>query len=156
MIVSELMRCAQNLIVVSPDTTLDLIMYRYDKINIDSRLTYVLDPERKLLGIITIFDILNRFLAPEVIAAFKDKGAEALQDFMEVLRKRLARQRGVKAQEIMRTEFQTVRPDALLAAASALILEKQVTAVPVLDASGQLVGEITWRIILRFLAHNLV
>lgn len=156
MLVAELMRSAPNLIEVGPETELDLIMYRYDKINIDSRLTYVLGPDRVLLGVVTIYDILNRIMPPEAIAPFVDKGAADRDAFMELLRQRLARERTTTAGQLMRTKFQTVRPDALVAAANALIVEKQITAVPVVDEQGRLVGEITRRIILRFLAHHLL
>lgn len=151
--VSEIMRYEHNLIKVSPTTTLEFVIYRYDNISIDSRLTYVVDEANKLLGVVTIFDILRLIVTDEIIEEFK-ANSRRREEMHLALRKSINKNKVLAAKDIMRTEFHSVRPDDLFVAATKLLLEKAVTAVPVLNADGVLVGEITRRIILRYLAHT--
>jgi CBS domain-containing protein len=151
--VSEIMRYEHNLIKVSPATTLEFIIYRYDNVSVDSRLTYVVDETNALLGVVTIFDILRRIVSDEIIEEFKSNGRRR-EDLSEALRKSVNKNKALSARDIMRTEFFSVRPDDLFVSATKLLIEKAVTAVPVVSAEGVLVGEITRRIILRYLAHT--
>jgi CBS domain-containing protein len=52
---------------------------------------------------------------------------------------------------IMRLDLPTVAPDKLFLEARLLLRERKITALPVVDARGVLVGEITRRVILKLL-----
>lgn len=55
----------------------------------------------------------------------------------------------MKAGEVMTTGAATVRPDASLADAARIMLEHRISGLPVVDATGQLVGMVTERDFLR-------
>ncbi len=93
----------------------------------------------KLQGIISDRDLL-RALSPFVATA-----AERPLD-VATMRK--------KAHQIMTRAPVTVAPDTTVQTAIALLLEKKVTALPVVSSSGMLLGIVTWRDLLRACQTN--
>ena len=93
----------------------------------------------KLQGIISDRDLL-RALSPFVATA-----AERPID-AATMRKR--------AHQIMTRAVVTVAPDATVQSAITLLLEKKITALPVVSAAGILLGIVTWRDLLRACQTN--
>jgi acetoin utilization protein AcuB len=59
-----------------------------------------------------------------------------------------------KAHQIMTRAVVTVAPDMTVQSAIALLLEKKITALPVVSAAGILLGIVTWRDLLRACQTN--
>ena len=114
----------------------------------DSRLVYVVDATRHLLGVISSYDLLRTmlpfYLDSNLAKALPDDDAVILQAF-EACQNRTAG-------EIMTREFVAVHPDDTFLEAEALIAEHGISVLPVLEADGQLVGAVSRRAILNALA----
>lgn len=138
----------ENLAVVSPAMPFVDLLRAYK--DTDSRLVYVVDPDRKLLGLISSYDILRAMLP-----FYLDSNlVKALPDDETVIRQACAACQDLPITDIMTTEFAAVGPDDLFLEAEALIAERGVNVVPVLDGEGRLVGEVTRRAILKYLTQR--
>lgn len=113
-----------------------------------SRQLYVVDENRKLLGIIGNFELLSLF-APNYLDA---NLARAVTDDTVLLKDSFGCHKNKTATEIMNRKFQYVEPDDTILSADVLIREKEQVAIPVLDKAGILVGEVTREDILRAIA----
>lgn len=60
------------------------------------------------------------------------------------------------ASTIMTANPIAVGPDSSLREAASLILSRRISALPVVDASGRLVGIVSWKDLLRFCAEHLL
>lgn len=115
-----------------------------------SRYTYVVDKRGALLGVVTMMELLNQFLTPELVAAH-EQGVTTEREVVEGLQTSLAMQKSRPVSEIMRQDLPTVRPGGFFLEARLLLRERQITALPVVDSQGVLVGEVTRRTLLRLL-----
>jgi CBS domain-containing protein len=136
----------ESLAVVGPDVTFTEMLLAYR--DTDSRLVYVVDDAGKLLGVVSSYDIL-RAMFPFYLDSNLVK---ALPDDESVIRQAFSGCKGQPVAEIMTTDFVSVGPDDLFLEAEALIAERGVNVLPVLDAEGKLVGEVSRRAILKYLA----
>ncbi|WP_029459422.1 CBS domain-containing protein [Solidesulfovibrio alcoholivorans] len=137
-----------SLAIVGPDVTFSELLLAYR--DTDSRLVYVVSPEGKLLGVVSSYDIL-RALFPFYLDSNLVK---ALPDDASVIRQAFSGCKGQPVSEIMTTDFVAVGPDDLFLEAEALIAERGVNVLPVLDDQGKLVGEVSRRAILKYLAAH--
>ena len=136
----------ESLAVVGPDVTFTEMLLAYR--DTDSRLVYVVDDAGKLLGVVSSYDILRAMLP-----FYLDSNlVKALPDDEAVIRQAFASCKGQSVTEIMTTDFVAVKPDDLFLQAEALIAERGVNVLPVLDDQGKLVGEVSRRAILKYLA----
>ena len=117
-----------------------------------SRQIYVTDPAAKLLGIITSYDLL-KLMAPFYLDS---NLARALPDDSEVVAQAFTRNQSKTAAEIMQRKFHALAPSDNFALAEAVMREKGVFALPVLDADGVLLGEISRREVLKYLVFNVL
>jgi CBS domain-containing protein len=137
-----------SLAVISPDVDFAALLAAYREM--ESRLVYVVEPDAKLVGVISSYDIL-RAMFPFYLDSNLVK---ALPDDESVLRQAFASCKDQPAADIMTVDFVSVHPDALFLEAEALIAERGVNVLPVVDDAGKLVGEITRRAILKYLAER--
>lgn len=137
-----------SLAVISPDVDFAALLAAYREM--ESRLVYVVEPDARLIGVISSYDIL-RAMFPFYLDSNLVK---ALPDDESVLRQAFAACKGQPAADIMTVNFVSVHPDALFLEAEALIAERGVNVLPVVDDAGKLVGEITRRAILKYLAER--
>lgn len=135
----------KSLAIVRPDVTFTEMLLAYREM--DSRLVYVVDESDTLLGVISSYDIL-RAMFPFYLDSNLVK---ALPDDESVFRQAFDGCKGRPLTEIMTTDFASVKPDDLFLQAEALIAERGVNVLPVIDDNGRLVGEVTRRAILKYI-----
>jgi CBS domain-containing protein len=134
-----------NIITVGPEATLGFILKIYGSLTTVSRLTYVVDKENRLLGLVSMFDLIQIFLPMSSGEKLDEQGIKklavtTLKDYADL-----------PVKDIMRKEVASLSPADSFLAASRVVQEKKVTAVPVLE-DGRLVGEISRRTILQYLS----
>jgi len=114
-------------------------------LNRKSRLLYVVDASRKLLGLIGESELISllapRYLDSHLARAVTDDTA-LLRESFDVLRKKTA-------SEVMNRDFLSVEPGDTFLSADVLLKEMGQIALPVLDENGILLGEISREDILR-------
>ncbi|KHK02584.1 CBS domain-containing protein [Desulfovibrio sp. TomC] len=142
--VREMMR--DSLATVGPDAPFATLVAAHRRR--DSRLVYVVDDETRLLGVVSCADLL-RCAMPFFVDA---NLAKALPEDASVICQGFGACAGKTAAEVMVREVVSVAPDETLFAAEALFAEGKFHALPVVDAAGRVVGEITRRRILDYLA----
>ena len=116
----------------------------------DSRLVYVVDAANKLLGVVSCYDLLRAalpFFVDSNLARALPEDAAVVCDGFEVCKAKTAA-------DIMNPKVVSVGPEDTFFAAEALFAEGRYNVLPVVDADGRLLGEITRRRILdRLAAH---
>jgi CBS domain-containing protein len=135
-----------KLAVVGPDMTFADMLRAYR--SMASRLVYVTDSDRRLLGVVSSYDILRAMLPFYVDSNL----AKALPDDDSVIRQAFAACKDRPVTDIMTKKYIAVGPEHSFLEAEAIIAEQGVNALPVIDADGKLVGEVTRRAILKYLA----
>ncbi|WP_243363238.1 HPP family protein [Fundidesulfovibrio terrae] len=109
-----------------------------------SRLLHVVDADDRLMGIISSYDVLK-----VMMPFYLDSNlAKAVTDDENFVRRLLADNAHLTAADIMAVDIITLHEDSHLLEAEALIKEKAVNALPVLDEQGHVVGEVTRQAIL--------
>ena len=145
MITRELMHT--DLTTVSPDTPLPDLLCNFD--NGNSRLLYVVDTSGRLTGVITSFDLIKAMLP-----SYLDSNlAGAVAEDQVITAHEFAKLKAMTARDIQITEFAALKPEHSMLKAQAIIREKGVNALPVVDAAGRPVGEITRKEVLKFISH---
>jgi CBS domain-containing protein len=115
-----------------------------------SRYTYVVDRDGVLLGVVTMMELLNLFLEPDVVDG-QEKGDVSDAVALRRIGCALEEKKDLPVSRIMRLDLPTVRPEGLFLDARLLLRERKITALPVVDASGRLVGEVTRRVLVKLL-----
>lgn len=117
----------------------------------DSRLVYVMDEADRLLGVVSCYDLLRAALP-----FYADSGpARTLPEDDAVTRDGFAAAcRDKTAGDVMTRQVVTVSPDDTVSAAEAYFAEGRHNVLPVVDATGRVVGEVTRRTILVVLAGS--
>ena len=131
---------------IGPDVPFCELLAAYR--DMDSQLLYVVDPEDRLLGVISSYDVL-RVMLPFYLDS---NLAKALPDDESVIRHGFAACRHLPASAVMTRTFVALSPDDPFLAAEALFAERGVNVLPVVDAAGHLVGELARRTALKHLA----
>lgn len=145
--VQEVMRKPR--LTMPPDTDFQTILCTYCSDQV-FRVIFVVDSGNRLLGVISDYGFLKQVLP----SYFDSTLMRALADD-EHLARTLAESNSHKAaRDLMNVEFGWLRPDDTLLEASALVRERHVNALPVLDADGVLLGVVTRRDILTFLGKS--
>jgi len=135
---------------VGPDEPVSRLIEWYANPGSRSRYTYVVDGKGKLLGIVTMLDILALIMEPEVVDGH-EQGAISDADAIRRINRVLLEKKHLTVSSLMRTDLPTVAPDRLFLEARQLLRERRITALPVVDAQGVLVGEITRRVLVKLL-----
>lgn len=151
--VRDIMRI--HLVRVPPQTPLSMVIRMYKDIPDSSRMTYVVDNQGRLQGVVTIFDLLQLILPEDVMDTRAYQLLENRENALEFLQNSLNFHKDRPAGEIMTANYVAIGQDELFLKANRLFVDKRVSAMPVLDQNGVLVGEITRRIILNRIAGHL-
>jgi len=146
--VSKMMRT--SVVTVSPDTPFRELLRM--QACMASRQIHVVDESRKMLGIITSYDLLNA-LAPFYIDS---NLARALPDDVSVIRHAYEASKGKTAGDIMTPVVAALKPTDHFVEAETLIREKGGNVLPVVDDEGCLLGEITRKTIVKYLALDVL
>jgi len=109
---------------------------------------------KKLVGIVTHKDILYKEIEPKLPAMFEMLGGivtlKGVKHYNEELKKMVA----TKAEEIMTKRVFTIDEDKTLEAAADIMVEKDVSKVPVIK-NGELVGIISRADVVKYIASML-
>lgn len=135
---------------VGPDEPVSRLIEWYAHPAGHSRYTYVVDGEGKLLGVVTMMELLGLFLDKDLVDGH-EKGLVSDDEALRRVSCSLAEHKDLPVSRIMRMDLPTVAPSGLFLDARLLLRERKITALPVVDAHGVLVGEITRRVILKLL-----
>lgn len=103
-----------------------------------SRLLHVVDKDKKLLGVISSYDLL-KLMIPFYLDA---NLAKAMSDASFLPRRAYEEHKDKTAADIMPKKFHAMGPDDSFLEAETLIAEKGFNALPVLDGEGRLIGEV--------------
>ncbi|MBI5520131.1 MAG: CBS domain-containing protein [Desulfovibrio sp.] len=115
-----------------------------------SRYTYVVDEGGHLLGVVTMMELLALFMDPDMICGH-ERGDITEAEAVKRISCALAEKKDTPVERIMRRDLPTIAPERSFLDARLLLRERKTTALPVVDASGVLVGEITRRVLLKLL-----
>ena len=135
---------------VGPDEPVSRLVSWYANPGNRSRYTYVVDKAGVLQGVVTMMEVLGLFLPPELVDGHengKTPEADVVRQVMDSLKAR----KDTPVREIMRTDLPTVRASCFFLEARQLLRERKITALPVVDSQGVLVGEVTRRVLIRLL-----
>lgn len=139
-----------KVILASPDCSFERLLHKLT--SPVSRQIYIVDQKRRLLGIITAMDLLREVIPSYMTADL----ARSFTDEADFLNKQVDKVKGRKAEEMMTRSFAFLSPHHQLLEAETLIAEKGINTLPVVDAEGEIVGELTRRdILLKLAAHCL-
>lgn len=116
----------------------------------NSRLVYVVDAKQHLLGVVSCYDLLRSAMPFYVDANL----AKALPEDDTVIRDSFNSCQDKTAADIMTREVTAVSPEGTFFAAEALFTKGRFNVLPVIEDDGRLVGELTRRRILDFLAGH--
>lgn len=153
MFISDIMRT--TVIKVRPEAPVGNVLIWYGGMAHVFRNTYVVDHRDRLLGVVTIHTFLS-VIVPHAITSEAEAGKlNGREKLLEALRRNMAAVSDTPVGSLMDTDYPFAHPEDLFVMASELIVEKGVTALPVIDPNGVLLGEITRRMILHFLVQNL-
>ena len=142
--VAECMRT--KLILVGKDCNFKTLMCKLA--SPEPRQAYIVDEDYRLLGIVSAMDLLKEIIPPYLNADL----ARSITNESDFLQKQVEKVKDKRAEEIMVTKFYFLHPYHQLLEADALIAEKGINTLPVIDAQGKLMGEVTRRDILLQLA----
>ena len=135
---------------VGPDEPVSRLIEWYALRGSRSRYTYVVTPEGVLLGVVTMLDILTLMMEPDVVAGHERREISDTEAARRISCA-LAEKKDLPVSRIMRTDLPTVAPGGLFLEARLLLRERKITALPVVDADGVLVGEMTRRVLVKLL-----
>lgn len=135
---------------VGPDEPVQKLIGWYANPGNRSRYSYVVDERGKLLGVVTMMELLNLFLTPDLVAGH-EVGQVTENEATRQLVQNLDSGRSTPVRQIMRKDLPTVRPGDFFLEARLLLRERKITALPVVDPAGVLMGEVTRRTLLRLL-----
>ncbi|HCR12624.1 CBS domain-containing protein [Solidesulfovibrio sp.] len=151
MLISDIMRT--TLIKVRPEAPIGNVLIWYGGMTHVFRNTYIVDHCDRLLGVVTIHALLSIIVPPSVTS--KAVGLDSREELLDTLRRNISSISDTPVGDLMDADYPFAHPEDLFVMASELIVEKGITALPVIDPNGVLVGEITRRMILHFLVQNL-
>ena len=135
---------------VTADTPVSQLIEWYANPGNRSRYTYVVDKDGMLLGLVTMMELLHLFLPKDLVDGH-EAGALSEPEVMRTVSKSLTKGRDIPASRIMRLGLPTVAASAFFLEARLLLRDRQITALPVVDGRGVLVGEVTRRVLVRLL-----
>ena len=153
MLIADIMRT--TLIKVRPEAPVGHVLIWYGGMAHVFRNTYVVDERDRLLGVVTIHNFLSIIVPPTVTEKAQAGLLNGREELLDALRHNMAAISDTTVGSLMDSDYPFAHPEDLFVMASQLIVEKGITALPVIDQNGVLVGEISRRMILHFLVQNL-
>lgn len=111
----------------------------------------VIDARRKLIGIVSIHDILAR-----VVPNYVHMDTKLMEVMHEgYFEERMSARGGLTARDLMNRTMDTVRPEEPVIRAVAIFVEQRRKALPVVDRDGHFVGLITRTSVLKRLREKM-
>jgi CBS domain-containing protein len=144
-----------TLIKVRPEAPVGNVLIWYGGMDHIFRNTYVVDHCDRLLGVVTIHNFLSIIVSPGVREQANAGLLDDREELLDAMRHNLASISDTPIGNLMDSDYPFAHPEDMFVMASELIVERGITALPVIDPNGVLVGEITRRMILHFLVQNL-
>ncbi len=135
--------------VVDPDESLEHILCRCSHLH-PSEL-YVLDKERRLLGIVSPFDILKT-MAPFYVNSHL---SQALPDDITAVKHHYQNVKGKCAKDIMTTDITTCHPDDHGFTVYLKLVEERIHVIPVVQRDGLMIGKISRLNLVEYLSSTL-
>ncbi len=135
---------------VGPDEPVAQLIAWYANPGNRSRYTYVVDKKGVLVGVVTMMEVLGLFLPPELVDGH-ERGESTEPEVIHKVLGSLKTNKDKPVRDIMRSDLPTVRASDFFLSARKLLRERQITALPVVDSQGVLVGEVTRRVLIRLL-----
>jgi len=135
---------------VSPDEPVSRLITWYANPGNRSRYTYVVDKKGLLVGVVTMMEVLGLFLPPELVDAH-ERGETTEPEVIHRVMDTLTAHKDKPVRELMRQDLPTVRASDFFLEARLLLRERKITALPVVDGQGVLMGEVTRRVLVRLL-----
>lgn len=151
--IGQMMRT--HLVRVTPTTPLSEVIRLYREIPDSSRMTYVVDSAGRILGVVTLFHLLNLILSEPLLHTRVYKALESREDALAYLGRSLDFNKDRPVGEVMGRDFDPVGTEEPFLKANRLFVDKRVSAMPVVDADGVLVGELTRRVMINAIADSL-
>ncbi|MDQ7835390.1 MAG: CBS domain-containing protein [Humidesulfovibrio sp.] len=139
---------------VGPDEPVSRLIEWYANPGNRSRYTYVVDKDGVLVGVVTMLELLGLFLPPELVDSHEN-GALSEPEVIHKVKDILQTNKSRPVRDLMRTDLPTVRASSFFLDARLLLRGRGVTALPVVDGAGVLVGEVTRRVLIRLLDNIL-
>ena len=121
-----------NPVTIGPDATLAEARELIEKHQIHHLLV---ESHKRVVGLVSEVDILRN------ISPYANTPAETARDQFTLNK---------KIHQVMRRNPPTITPSDSVKTAAKIILEDHITCVPVVDNSGNLVGIVSWKDLLRF------
>jgi CBS-domain-containing membrane protein len=135
---------------VGPDEPVSRLIEWYANPGSRSRYTYVVDQEGILLGVVTMLEVLGLFFEKDVVDGH-EQGVITDSEALRCISGALMMKKDLPVSRIMRKDLPTVDPSGLFLNARLLLRERKITALPVVDSAGVLLGEVTRRVIVKLL-----
>lgn len=126
-----------NVHKVSPSNTLEDLKTIFDSVGYRHLLV---EEDRKLVGVVSDRDVMKR------TSPFLGTEKEAQQD---------RQQQKLKVTEIMSKKMITVNPDTIIEFASILLIENNISCLPVVNNDFGIEGIISWKDLLQFYVYGL-
>ncbi len=139
-----------NVITVKPETTIQELAI----LLIENRISGVpvIDDSGKLIGIVTEGDLLHKQTSPKTPAINLVLGGLAYMKEYQQYNDDLKKLAALTASEIMTKTLAIVHEDTTVKEISSTMVNKNINRVPVVDASGKLIGLVSRADILKTLA----
>ncbi len=137
-----------KLILVKPDCPFPEVLRKIASPS--PRQAYVVDDDYRLLGVVTAKDLLKGIMPSYMSADL----ARSFTDEADFLHRQINKMKDSRAQDIMTRKPIYIQPHHQLLEADALIAEHGINTLPVLDAHGKILGEITRMDIISQLVNN--
>ncbi|OGR38781.1 MAG: hypothetical protein A2051_10695 [Desulfovibrionales bacterium GWA2_65_9] len=135
---------------VGPDEPVSRLIAWYANPGNRSRYTYVVDKKGVLQGVVTMMELLGLYFPPELVDRH-ERGQTTEPQVIHTLLDSLKANKDKPVREIMRQDLPTVHATDFFLSARQLLRERKITALPVVDSQGVLVGEVTRRVLIRLL-----
>lgn len=140
----------KDVLAIDANDTLDVIAGLFEKYNYDGM--PVIDSSRKLLGIITAYDMVlqsSDVHLPTLLKIMEEISTNKAD--RRALEEHFGKLRDIKATSIMNTKVITIGPDATLEEAAKLFADHhRVNPLCVVDAEGKLLGVISRYDVIKF------
>jgi CBS domain-containing protein len=140
----------RDVVVAGPDTTVNEIARLMDERDVSG--LPVVDPDRRLLGVVTDLDLIVRNTRLDPPLFFQLLDARIPLETPGHYFKHLRHMFGTLARDVMSEKVVTIGPDEEAEALAALMLKSRANPIPVVDA-GRVVGIVSRADLLRLMGR---
>lgn len=139
-----------NVLTISKDTSVEEIAGILAENNISG--VPVVDEENRVIGIVTQKDLLYKDIKPRFPAVVEILGGMIFLSGVKEYNTELKKLVATKAEELMTKKVITISPDSSVEKAAAIMVDKNINRIPVVDEGNHLLGIISRADIIRSMA----